>query len=252
MSVVENVRNLEYLFINIDNEKLLKDVLDYIKKQNENIGENNKNSCLKCGSNRRVQRYKNVGYFCSKHLHDLYRFDKIINRSPIYYFYEKYIKIDILGEKGVFINSILLDYIDLKLFFYNTWSVSTKYCKSNKIGLLHRNILDVETKDVLVDHINHNPLDNRRCNLRVCNRQENNRNKKILSSNKTNVAGVCWSKSKNKWRAYIMINYKQKHLGYYQLFEDAVNKRLDAEKFYFQEFSPQAIIIKESGENIGI
>ena len=61
-------------------------------------------------------------------------------------------------------------------------------------------------------------------NLRVVTHQENQFN--------TNCKGYTWNKQLQKWRAYIMVNYKQKHLGYFDLEEDAKNARLAAKKIY--------------------
>ena len=47
-----------------------------------------------------------------------------------------------------------------------------------------------------------------------------------------NCKGYTWNKQKQKWRAYITVNGKQKHLGYFDLEEDAKNARLAAKKIY--------------------
>lgn len=65
----------------------------------------------------------------------------------------------------------------------------------------------------VIDHINHDPLDNTRENLRIVSTRQNNQNKKSKTSSK--YPGVCWNKQRNKWKAYITLNGKQKHLGYF-------------------------------------
>lgn len=45
-----------------------------------------------------------------------------------------------------------------------------------------------------------------------------------------NIPGVCWSKSNNKYKAYIKIDNKQHHLGYYDNLEDAIQARKRAEE----------------------
>lgn len=47
-----------------------------------------------------------------------------------------------------------------------------------------------------------------------------------------NIPGVCWSNTANKWRAYINLEGKQKHLGYFDDIEDAIQARKDAEDIY--------------------
>ena len=47
-----------------------------------------------------------------------------------------------------------------------------------------------------------------------------------------NIPGVCWSNTTNKWRAYINLEGKQKHLGYFDNIEDAIQARKDAEDIY--------------------
>lgn len=45
-----------------------------------------------------------------------------------------------------------------------------------------------------------------------------------------------------KWRAYITIMNRQKSLGHYDKFEDAVQARINAEKEYFKEFRYEGVI----------
>lgn len=81
-----------------------------------------------------------------------------------------------------------------------------------------------------IDHINRIKHDNRVDNLRFCNRTENNQNTKVRSDNTSGVKGVSWSKGANKWHAYIKVNGKKTHCGYFERFDDAVLSRAYHEK----------------------
>ena len=72
----------------------------------------------------------------------------------------------------------------------------------------------------LASHINHDGLDNRRCNLRLCSR-ENTCNKQLMPTNKSGFKGVSWYKALGKWHACIEAQGKTKHLGYYKDARDA-------------------------------
>ena len=64
-------------------------------------------------------------------------------------------------------------------------------------------------KGQVVDHINHNKLDNRKVNLRVCTDMENSKNKGLRKDNKSGVTGVVWNNEKNKWTVNIRCNNKR-------------------------------------------
>lgn len=83
-----------------------------------------------------------------------------------------------------------------------------------------------------IDHIDGNKHNNRIENLRDVSRQENMRNVPLTKANKSGVKGVHWYKARNKWVASIMISGKHKHLGYFDLKEDAASARKAAERKY--------------------
>lgn len=85
-----------------------------------------------------------------------------------------------------------------------------------------------------VDHINHNTLDNRKCNLRIVTKQQNNQN--ITPHTASGVAGVYQNKKSGKWYAKITVNYKPIHLGTFDKLTDAIQVRKDAEVKYFGEY----------------
>ena len=100
---------------------------------------------------------------------------------------------------------------------------------------MHRDIMNApKGKDT--DHINHNGLDNRRCNLRICSRSENNQNQ-LARKCSSIYKGVSWSKAAQKWEAYIKKTRKRIYLGYHINEVDAALAYDIAAKKLFGEFA---------------
>lgn len=68
---------------------------------------------------------------------------------------------------------------------------------------------------LVVDHKNHNGLDNRRDNLRTCTQSQNKANITKFKNNTSGYKGVSWNKRRRKWYAAITVNYRTQHLGVY-------------------------------------
>jgi hypothetical protein len=101
-----------------------------------------------------------------------------------------------------------------------------------KVIQMARFIMDAKPGEY-VDHINHSTLDNQRGNLRRTTNAANLRNGTVRVNNKSGYPGVWFDKSRNKWAAYIKVNYKKIHLGRFSDLSDAVNIRAIAERRYF-------------------
>lgn len=84
----------------------------------------------------------------------------------------------------------------------------------------------------VIDHIDRNPKNDRRVNLRHVSQQCNTRNCKISSNNTSGVTGVVWDKRYKKWAGQISISRRNIHLGRYHKLIDAVRARWEAEKKY--------------------
>lgn len=74
------------------------------------------------------------------------------------------------------------------------------------------------SREMVIDHINGNKADNRLSNLQLISFRENV-HKEIESE--SGVVGVCWSKSKRRWRAMISLNNVRYSLGYRKTVEEA-------------------------------
>lgn len=72
-----------------------------------------------------------------------------------------------------------------------------------------------------VDHLDHNKLNNSWGNLREVDNTTNSKNCKVSSNSLSKVNGVSFMKNRNKYRAYIMVNKKQIHLGVFATVEEA-------------------------------
>lgn len=128
------------------------------------------------------------------------------------------------------------DYEKIKNYY---WNVATGYVESESFGnkrvKLHRYIMNCNDSNLDIDHINHNTIDNRKKNLRIVTRSQNQMNTKKRRDNTSGVKGVY--SSGNKWIASIQVDKKRKHLGSFNTFEEAVNARKLAEKEYFGCFN---------------
>jgi hypothetical protein len=129
---------------------------------------------------------------------------------------------------------VLIDTKDLPrlLEIDNTWLVDGKGYVYGKIDqkriLLHRFI--AKTPDgLLTDHINHNKLDNRKCNLRIVTNDQNQQNRKG-SYSQSGHRGVYFHKPTQKWTAKGKLHGKLYHLGSYDTVEEALRARISWER----------------------
>lgn len=122
---------------------------------------------------------------------------------------------------------------ELKYAARNIYSEATKKWK---VIFLHREIMKTP-KGFVVDHINHDGLDNRKENLRNCTTAENLRNARRTEDNTSGYKGVCWNKLRKKWYAYACVSGKRIHLGCFFDKEKAARAYDDAAKKYYKEFA---------------
>jgi hypothetical protein len=105
-----------------------------------------------------------------------------------------------------------------------------KRLRGKRLIELHRWIMG-EPEGKVVDHINQDTLDNRKCNLRVCSNAANLRNGRLRPNNKSGFTGVF--EYKGKWGARIRVNYRNINLGYRETINEAVKLREEAQRKYW-------------------
>lgn len=94
---------------------------------------------------------------------------------------------------------------------------------------MHREILGLQFRDSREGHhINHETLDNRRCNLQIVTRQQNRRDQKLHAPG----VSYCPEKKKRKFRSRIMVNRHIIQLGYFITWEEAHACRVAARERY--------------------
>lgn len=160
----------------------------------------------------------------------------------------------IIESKVYGVIRVKIDNDDLEKCSKLTWHYAknkdSKYIQTRikgKMIKLHRYIMNMNmnNSNLVVDHINRNPLDNRKSNLRICSYKENSFNKSIRVDNTSGIPGVSFHKTNKKWRAKIKYNNLTIHLGYFEDINEALINRRVAEEILFGEYSPN-----EKMENI--
>lgn len=102
---------------------------------------------------------------------------------------------------------------------------------------LHR-IVTKCPRGKVVDHIDGNPLNNTRANLRICSNKENVRARSAVSLHSASgVVGVTLHKGTLRWISSITVDSHTKHLGYFANVVEAVRCRKQAERTHFGAYS---------------
>ncbi len=193
-------------------------------------------NCDICGVSSETKR---ISYFtrfqmclCPKHYNQLIKYGKITDDSPKtmkdkneYIEHKDFVEILAPNKKKNVTESILVDKSDFEeVRKYKWWLniqpqrynyTSVYGCINGKHIKLARFLLKYNGQNV-VDHINGNPLDNRRSNLRIV----------TATRNKQNVRprGVNLRKN-NRWQVTFQRNKKQYCVGTYDTFEQAKKAR---------------------------
>ena len=224
-------------------------------------------NCKICNRYGHCQRYKSVGdWLCPKHYRQMFLYGKIIetrfdkNKIEEKDDYAEIILVSqTMGEDTKEIARAKIDKADIDKVKPYKWHLkdNTYFSKKTNITMhkfyvigkincknvrLNRFLFDLnDDEDDVIDHINQDSLDNRRCNLRRCMQHKNMINQKKRIDNISGTTGVWYRKDRNKWIAEIKVNEKKIVLGEFDTKEEAIRARKEAEKKYFGEFAPKEI-----------
>ena len=182
--------------------------------------------------------------YCCKHYKQQYRHNKILERTIYdendFIFHDDFIEIVLYDKKGEETGRTIIDKDDYDIvkdykWCYDGHGYAVTHKNKNEMIKLHRLIMN-NCESEVIDHINGNRLDNRKCNLRKATFQQNSFNIDNNGQGSNNRKGVSYRKDRGKWRAYITVNDKQIVLGSFNTEEEAIKAREEAEIKYFGEY----------------
>ena len=209
--------------------------------------------CEQCGrmSFRKVKSYGHI--YCVKHYQQFKKYGKFLDdnpRTPMdrneIHIVDDVAYIYLYDKNCNHIATGICDTEDLRRVWWVKWKLSASGYMMNtpkNRPNIHFSRAILKT-DQFVDHINHNTLDNRKKNLRIVTKSQNQMN--------SNYKGVDHKKN-GRWRARIKINGKNIDLGEYVFEEEALLARWYGEVLLFKEYrypKPKPIIPEDRDKQI--
>ena len=171
--------------------------------------------------------------FCQRHYAQIIRNGKILKRTPSdpneIVLNEYTAEITLYNKNNIKIAIATIDIEDVDKIKNYKWSLSRKngkpvkvstsqFCKK-RISIQHIILGITPSREAMIDHIDTNPLNNKKNNLRMCNNTENCRNTGVGKNNMWGYKGV--KKRGNRWGSRIMVDRKELWLGTFGNKEDA-------------------------------
>lgn len=204
--------------------------------------------------NREIKKKNRLGGYtlCQKHRHQLYKYGKFLDNIPRTVHDLNDYKIDyahntvtfnMYNQKSVFTASFVADLEDIEKLKYHKWRLNKDgyaITGGKTTGRNASNVvlgIDSRKNNHIIDHINGNRLDNRKCNLRIVTTQQNALNRCQDSKSKLPTKGIYWNASRNKWESKIAFGGITVHFTRQNDIAVAAFQRYVAEKLVFREFS---------------
>lgn len=198
--------------------------------------------CSACG---RKHSGKHSSKYCRKHQWQLYKFGEVLDSNPRtkydpneFRFIEGHVEFDTYSYPSQEVcKTYIIDAEDYPLVSkYKWYTTSGGYAmnKTNKM-FLHKLIMGSK-RGQEIDHMNLNPLDNRKENLRYCTGNLNKMNRNPY--NTLGVKGVQKHRD-GKYSAYLTVNSKMYHSPCYKTIEEAAFARFILEQIFIKDFLAQ-------------
>jgi len=121
--------------------------------------------------------------------------------------------------------------------FYSRRHAASGEKGKRQLTYMHQDVIEVPA-GMVIDHINHDGMDNRSANVRAATYSQNMYHRRKCSGAKhSKYKGIQWDKTHRKWRASITFEKKVMHLGYFQNEIDAARAYDRAARQYHGEFA---------------
>lgn len=156
-------------------------------------------------------------------------------------------EVKVYNQYGEYVNSFIIDTNKKEYIKQYKWILVKDNIVPNRSRyrvvtgshpsiVLGRFLLNITDDNLVVDHIDNNPLNNLSNNLRIVNRTNNQTNHDIHKNNTSGFTGVYYDKRKNKWGAQIKYKRISSKLGLYTNKEDAIYARYFCENKLFKNY----------------
>ena len=117
--------------------------------------------------------------------------------------YDDYIELILRNKEGEEIARTKIDKDDADKVCSIIWCAKSNrnddsnslYAFNTCYGYLHRFIMNIDDEEIQVDHINHDKLDNRKHNLRLCNSSENQSNVLVKKHSRLGIKNIAKTSS---------------------------------------------------------